>query len=86
MLEIILKTLQKLEKEHVPLNVPKNVPLNRLDEIVKLMRKDKSITISQIASKLNVTDKTIKRDITKLKDDNKIVRIGSLKTGYWEVC
>jgi Fic family protein len=88
MLEIINKSLKyyiKESKKDVPLKVPKNVPLKRLDEIVALIKKEKNITIIQIADILGVTDKTIKRDITKLKNENKIVRVGSLKSGYWEI-
>jgi len=85
MLEVILKTLKNTQKNNVPKNVPKNVPLKRLNEIIKLIKKDKNITILQLANKLNVTDKTIKRDITKLKLENKIKRIGSLKAGHWEI-
>ncbi len=85
MLEIILKTLTKVKKENVPKNVPKNVPLKRLDKIVNMMKKDKSITALELADKLGVTDKTIKRDIAKLKDEKRVVRVGSLKSGHWEV-
>ena len=85
MLEIISKTLKKLKKENVPRNVPKNVPLNRYNDIIKLIKNNKNITILQIADKLNVTDKTIKRDMLKLKNENKIKRVGSLKSGHWEI-
>ena len=85
MLEIILKTLTKVKKENVPNNVPKNVPLKRLDKIINIMKKDKSITALELADKLGVTDKTIKRDIAKLKDEKRVVRVGSLKSGHWEV-
>ena len=85
MLEIILKTLKNIKKENVPKNVPKNVPLKRLDKILNLIKKDKNITILELADKLEVSDKTIKRDIAKLKSENKIVRVGSLKSGYWEI-
>ena len=88
MLEIISKALKdyiKESKKDVPLKVPKNVPLKRLEEILKFIKKDKNITVLEMAHKLSVTDKTIKRDITKLKNENKIVRVGSLKSGYWEI-
>jgi len=85
MLEVILNTILKVNKENVPKNVPKNVPLKRLNEIMKLIQKDKNITILQLANILNVTDKTIKRDIAKLKNENKIARVGSLKSGHWEI-
>ena len=80
MLEIILKTLTKVRKD----NVPKNVPLKRLDKVVNLMKKDKDITVQELADKLGVSDKTVKRDIAKLKNEHRIVRAGSLKSGHWE--
>jgi predicted HTH transcriptional regulator len=74
-----------VKNENVPKNVPKNVPLKRVEKMVSLIVKDKDITISKLSSILGVTDKTIKRDISKLKDENKIKRVGSLKSGYWEI-
>ena len=87
MLEVIYNTLQVLAREsiNVPLTVPKNVPLKRLEEIVKLMGSNKDITILQLADRLKVSDKTIKRDIEKLKNENKVARVGSLKAGHWEI-
>jgi Fic family protein len=85
MLEMILTTMEKQAKENVPLNVPKNVPLKRLDKIVDIINKNKDITIDELAKILGVSDKTIKRDMAKLKEENKIKRVGSLKSGYWEI-
>ena len=85
MLEIILATLEDLKKENVTKDVTKNVPLKRLDNIVKLMKKDINITIMELADRLGVTDKTIKRDIQKLKDKNIIERVGANKGGFWKV-
>lgn len=47
--------------------------------------KDENITLLELADRLGVTDKTIKRDIAKLKNEKKIVRMGSLKSGHWEL-
>ena len=80
MLEAILHTCKS-----VPLNVSKNVPLNRLDKIIELMKENSSITIDQIALSCDVSSKTIKRDIAKLKETGKVKRAGSLKAGYWEI-
>ena len=88
MLDIIDKSLKdyiKESKNNVPLKVPRNVPKKRLDEVVNLMKANKNITILELSSKLKVTDKTIKRDIAKLKNENKVQRIGSSKSGYWEI-
>ena len=86
-LEAILLTCKKTldETQNVPLIVPKNVPLKRLDQIIHLIKENKDITIDQLANACNVSSKTIKRDIAKLKEDGKIKRVGSLKTGYWEL-
>jgi len=66
-------------------NVPVNVPVKRAEKILLLMRKNSSITIPQLASIYHVNEKTIKRDIEKLKEKNKIKRVGSDKGGYWQV-
>jgi len=85
MLEMILISMQNLINENVPKNVPKNVPLKRLDKIVEIMRENRDITIIELANILEVADKTIKRDVAKLKEQNRLKRVGSLKSGYWEV-
>lgn len=85
MLDVILETIKESEKENVPLNVPKNVPLNRLDDIIKIISENRDITSIQIAELLKVSDKTIKRDIAKLKEQGRLKRVGSLKSGYWEI-
>lgn len=87
MLEIILNALNKAVKDNknVPLNVPKNVPLNRLDAIIRLIEKNRDITSAQIADVLKVSDKTIKRDMATLKEQGRLKRVGSLKSGYWEI-
>jgi Fic family protein len=85
MLEMILISMQNLINENVPKNVPKNVPLKRLDKIVEIMRENRDITIIELANILEVADKTIKRDVSKLKEQNRLKRVGSLKSGHWEV-
>ncbi|MBD5205384.1 MAG: HTH domain-containing protein [Bacteroidales bacterium] len=50
-----------------------------------MMRKNKRISVTQIAKELNVTRRTIFRIIDTLKSQNRIRRIGDLKSGTWEV-
>ena len=87
MLEAIMQTCQKVlnESKNVPLNVPKNVPLTRLEQIVHLIEENRDIIIEQIALECDVSSKTIKRDMTKLKNEGRVIRMGSLKSGYWEL-
>jgi len=87
MLEAILITCKKVleETQNVPLIVPKNVPLKRLDQIIGCMKENRDVTIEQLAQLCDVSSKTVNRDIAKLKDEGRVVRVGSLKSGHWEV-
>ena len=66
-------------------NVPENVPENRENAIVELIGINNEITIPEIAQKTNVNEKTIKRDIAKLKEKGVIERVGPDKGGYWKI-
>ena len=87
MLEAILLTCKKVleESQDVPIIVPKNVPLKRLDQIIAFMEENRDVTIDQLAQLCDVSSKTIKRDIAKLKDEARVERVGSLKSGHWKV-
>ena len=71
--------------KNVPKNVPENVPENRIGLIYQLMKDNQSITAFELSKKMNVNEKTIKRDIDKLKKEKRIRRVGPDKGGYWEV-
>ena len=66
-------------------DVTNNVTDNRMEKILTFIKKDRQITINEISKKLNVTKRTIFRDIEKLKQNNKLQRIGTEKSGHWEV-
>ena len=75
-------------KANVPVNVPvkrQNVPVKRKDEIVKWLLVKPHLTVGEMATLFSVAAKTIKRDIAALKNEGKVRRVGSDKTGYWEV-
>jgi len=55
------------------------------NKIIELIINDKYVTQNNIAEKLNVSVRTIKRNFKVLIDNNIIQRVGSDKTGYWEV-
>ncbi len=84
MLEMIWQSVQNI-KNDVPTNVPKNIPIKRLDKIIEIISENRDITIAELSVLLEVTDKTIKRDIAKLKEQNRLIRVGSLKSGHWEI-
>jgi len=83
MLESIL-TICKETLQNVPKKEPKNDPKKRVNKIFELIKENKFITIKELAHNLNVSEKTIKRDLDKLKKENILKRIGK-KGGYWEI-
>ena len=66
-------------------HVPENVPEKRWTNIISIMKKNSQVTIAELAKHLGVTEKTIKRDIEKLRTAGKLKRVGPDKGGYWDV-
>ena len=63
-----------------------NFALNDIqNKIIELITNDKNITQNKIAEIIGVNVRTIKRNFKVLIDNNIIERVGSDKTGYWEV-
>ncbi len=54
-------------------------------KIYELMSQDSTITIQELALRLDMSTSGIKKMISKLKKEEKIVRVGSAKGGYWKV-
>ncbi len=70
----------------VPVNVPVNVSANeRLDKILAMVRANPKATAQKMALALGVTDKTIKRHLKALREQGRIQRVGSDKSGHWEI-
>ena len=80
MLEMILQTI-----ENVPNNDPENVPKDRTEAILEYLGKTPDVSVRKLSELLAVSDKTIKRDLEKLKNEQKIERIGSNRKGYWRI-
>ena len=83
-LAIILTALQNVPKV-VPDNVPKDSAQQRQLKVLNALKTERDITIKALAQALNCTEKTIKRDLEKLKAEHKIKRIGSSRAGYWQI-
>jgi Fic family protein len=79
MLDIIIKSLNEYIKE------TKKSDQKSDQKILTLMKQNKSITIQNICDTLNMSESGVKKVIKKLKDENKIQRVGSLKKGFWKV-
>ncbi|RXJ97134.1 cell filamentation protein Fic [Arcobacter sp. AHV-9/2010] len=79
MLEMILKSIQSTLKSDQKSNYKSD------QKILALMKENSKITIYELMEKLSMSESGIKKVIKKLKDENIISRVGSLKSGYWEV-
>lgn len=76
----------KKRSENVPINVLINVPIkDRQKKIIAAISKDPHVSAITLAEKFGVTEKTIRRDLQLLKQQNIITRVGANKNGYWKV-
>ncbi len=57
----------------------------RLNKILELIKGNKDISASQIAIALNISSRTVQRDIDRLKKQKRIIRVGPEKGGHWEI-
>ena len=76
----------KKRSENVPINVLINVPIkDRQKKIIAALSKDPHVSAITLAEKFGVSEKTIRRDLQLLKQQNIITRVGANKNGYWKV-
>ena len=50
------------------------LPLERKQEIIKIIKQDKSVRVTQLSEKYNVTEETIRRDLEKLEKEGILTR------------
>lgn len=55
------------------------------DTVFSLIKQNNKITANEISERLKVSLSTVRRRIKKLRDNGKLERIGSDKTGQWKV-
>ncbi len=75
------------EKENeITKNDPVNTDLNITEKsILKIIMKNPKVTQISIANQLKISEKTVKRNVSKLKEKGIIERIGADKNGYWKI-
>lgn len=55
------------------------------EEILKELKKSPDLSAKQLAGLLGITDRTVERQVAKLKEQNLLERVGSARGGYWKV-
>jgi Fic family protein len=84
MLKVILQTLKKYQQESSAINSEQSSV--KTDELILIhIDTNPSITIKQLADKLNLTTRAIEKNIKKLKDKGILTRIGPNKGGLWKI-
>lgn len=82
MLDAIVQTLDK----NAPVNAPVNIGrLKTIDAIVALVSQNPQITHKEMATIIAKDIRTIGRAIKQLQEKKRLRRVGSDKTGYWEL-
>jgi ATP-dependent DNA helicase RecG len=66
-------------------NGSNNRSKSQADDLIKLIKLYPDVNYDRLAQALRVSPATVKRNIQKLKKANRLKRVGSKKTGYWEL-
>jgi predicted HTH transcriptional regulator len=66
-----------VENENVSINV------SIREKILEIIGQMPDVTVKQLAKMLSITERTVYRNINRLKTEQKIARNGSNKTGKW---
>ena len=73
-------------RTNVQLNVQLNVELTEQEQTVfNLLDSNKGISKAQIALRIGKSEKTVQRIINSLIEKKLVIRVGSNKTGHWEI-
>jgi len=79
MLEVILESIRSSVKDSVKSSV------NTDEAILNYLKENPNMTIRDLAELLKLTSRAIEKQIAKLKDENRLERIGSARKGHWKV-
>jgi Fic family protein len=79
MLEMLLKSIEETLQSDQESNQKSD------QKILSLMSENNKITIKELMEILSMSESGIKKVIKKLKEQKSLKRVGSLKSGYWEV-
>lgn len=66
-------------------NVLDNVLDINENKILLLLEQNPSLSANQIGKQIGLGDRQIRRLIQKLRNDGRIIRIGSDRKGYWKI-
>jgi predicted HTH transcriptional regulator len=62
-----------------------NVVNDVANKILDVFKNNPRVTIKEVAKIVEVTSRTIDREVESLKAESKLKRVGSTRSGHWEV-
>lgn len=87
----IIKEIEEYKKsqEVDPIKVVSD-PIKLFDDPIKeklyqAVEQDGTLNYAEYAARIGVSEATVKRRLGELKKDGFIIRVGSNKTGHWEI-
>ncbi|MBN2782113.1 MAG: Fic family protein [Campylobacterales bacterium] len=83
MLEIIVNSLKGYIKETKKSDQKSSLKSDQ--KILSEIGLNNQLTIKELCSILDMSESGVKKVIKKLKDEGKLQRVGSLKSGHWEI-
>lgn len=88
MLDKILETLKSHQGSEITVTEYADLTV-RQRKIMQLMKENVALNVAlnsnMLAEKLQVSRKTIERDMAVLQNKGLVYRVGSNKTGYWKI-
>ena len=79
MLEVIYDAIKSSE------NSSEESSVNTKEKIINLFRNNPMYTIKELSNSLNLTTRAVEKQLSNLKKENRLKRIGSARKGYWEI-
>jgi Fic family protein len=83
MLDIILSSVKSSVKSSEKSSVKSTVKTE--DKILEYLKENPKTTIKEMAEELGITIRGVEKQVAKLKKDGKLSRVGSARSGMWEV-
>jgi len=54
-------------------------------KILTYIKENNEITIPELAQLIGITERSVERNIQRLQEQNKLIRVGGAKGGFWEI-
>ena len=82
MLECILKSLEELKSDQ---ESNQETGLRNDERVLSAIEKDGRVTITQLQQLTSLSESGVKKILRKLKQEERIRRVGATKNGRWEI-